>query len=280
MLPATSIFRRMPGALELAQRRRLGALAYASDSAELSFQRLKEVARAYRFPGDDLTHEAAGWTPEHRLSIVTDAWACIDHLNRAKKLVQRFKVADPPPAEIGLFVHAMGPAAKIRNRLQHLDEDIFEGKNSVQGHPVLGTVSWSDKRVSTGHIRYSISSGPTIDGGLMAEVSTSDTPLTGDIVDVQLMAADQTVNLDDMMQALTEFMTAFEVLVFRAVLLAIRAAAEAQGVSLDQPRPTGISDMTTAIWLRDKTDAGWALTPDCMQMLVEVPLGAFDISAV
>ena len=114
----------------------------------------------------------------------------------------------------------------------------------------------------------------------MAEVSTSDTPLTGDIVDVQLMAADQTVNLDDMMQALTEFMTAFEVLVFRAVLLAIRAAAEAQGVSLDQPRPTGISDMTTAIWLRDKTDAGWALTPDCMQMLVEVPLGAFDISAV
>jgi hypothetical protein len=40
MLAPTSIFRRMPAALSLSLRRLLGALAYASDSAELSFTRL------------------------------------------------------------------------------------------------------------------------------------------------------------------------------------------------------------------------------------------------
>ena len=95
MLPPTSIFRRMPGALTLSQRRLLGALAYANDSAELSFARLKEAARAYRLPTEGLGYEEAGWVPANRLSIITDAWACIDHLNRARKLVQRFPYADP-----------------------------------------------------------------------------------------------------------------------------------------------------------------------------------------
>lgn len=50
MLRPTSIFRRMPGVISLSQRRLLGALAYANDSAELSFARLKEAARAYHLP--------------------------------------------------------------------------------------------------------------------------------------------------------------------------------------------------------------------------------------
>src|SRR5208282_2817616 len=45
-----------------------------------------------------------------------------------------------------------------RNRIQHLDEDIFTGANCVEGYPVLGLVSWADGRALGGHIRYSISS--------------------------------------------------------------------------------------------------------------------------
>ncbi len=77
MLPPTSIFRRMPGALSLSVRRLLGALAYANDGAALSFARLKEVARLYRFPTAGLGYEDAGWVPVNRLSVITDAWASI-----------------------------------------------------------------------------------------------------------------------------------------------------------------------------------------------------------
>jgi hypothetical protein len=100
MLPPTSIFRRMPGAMPLSQRRLRGALAYASDSAELSFARLKEAARAYRLPTEGLGYEAARWVPANRLSIITDGWACVDRLNRARKLVQRCPYADPRPSNL------------------------------------------------------------------------------------------------------------------------------------------------------------------------------------
>jgi len=280
MLPATSIFRRMPFALPLAARRHFGALAYAHDSAELSFHRLKDAARSYQFPAEGLNHEAAGWIPASRLSIIADAWACIDHLSRVKELVQRFEVADPPPAEIVLFVNAVNPAAEIRDKLRRLDEEIFEGGNSVEGHPVLGTVSWSDTRSPKGLIRFSISSGPTIDGSLMAAVPVSGALQTGDIVDVQLTVADRTVNLDEMMEALADFMAKFETRVSRATLTGLLTAAQAQGVPLDEPQPHGVADMTLAVRTRGMTDAGWAPAPDDVKMLVEVPAGTFDMRAI
>ena len=279
MLSATSIFRRMPVGLPLAARRLFGALAYAHDRAELSFLRLKETARSYHFPAGGLNHEAAGWVPQSRLAIITDAWACIEHLNQAKELVERFEVADPPPAEIVSFVDAMGPAAEILDRQRRLDEDVFGGRNDVEGHPVLGTVSWFDTRDSKGHTRFSISSGPTIDSGLMAKVAVSGAPQAGDIVDVQLMAADHTVNLDAMMDALADFMAAFETRVSRATLAALRAAVLAQGASLDEPQPHGVADLTTAFRIDKMAGAGRAPTPDDVKAHVEVPAGTFDMRA-
>jgi hypothetical protein len=278
MLPPTSIFRRMPGAMALSQRRLLGALAYANDSAELSFARLKEAACAYRLPMEGLSYEEAGWVPVNRLSIITDAWACIDHLNRARKLVQRFPCADPRPLEIGPFLNATKPAASIRNRIQHFDEDIFMGANRVEGNPVLGAVSWADARASGGHIRYSISSGPSIDGGNMSSAEITDVDGAGDVVDLRLMAADQTVHLDEMMKALADFMGAFEVTVSRAVISGLSAAAVEKGVPLEEPRPHGIADMTVAMRMRRGPGGGWEWGSGDGFAVVEVPSGSFDIS--
>jgi hypothetical protein len=278
MLPPTSIFRRIPDAISLSQRRLLGALAYANDSAEFSFARLKEVARAYRLPTDGLSYGEAGWVPANRLSMITDAWACIDHLNRARKLVQRFPCADPRPPEVDPFLDATKPAASIRNRIQHLDEDIFTGANCVEGNPVLGAVSWADARASDGHVRYSISSGPSIDGGRMAAAQITDVDGAGDVVDFRLMAADQTVHFDEMMKALANFMGTFEVTVSRAVISGLRAAAAEKGVPLEEPRPHGIADMTMAMRMRRKPEGGWGCGNGDGFAIVEVAPGSFDIS--
>jgi hypothetical protein len=287
MLSPASIFRRIPGALPLSQRRLLGALAYASDSADLSFSRLKEIARAYHLPVESLgykeagwvlDYEDAGWVPSNRLSIITDAWACIDHLNRARKLVQRLPIADPPPPEVGSFLNQTRPAASIRNRIQHLDEDIFNGTNCVEGYPVLGLVSWADARSPGCQIRYSISSGPSIDSGRMADAQINDVDGAGDVVDFRLMAADHTVHLDEMMKALADFMSAFEVTVSRSIISGLRAAAAQRGVSLEEPRPHGIADMTTAMRMRPGAEGGWGFGSGDLFIKVEVPPGAFDIS--
>jgi hypothetical protein len=278
MVPPTSIFRRMPGAITLSQRRLLGALAYANDSAELSFARLKGAARAYRLPIEGLGYEEAGWVPANRLSIITDAWACIDHLNRALKLVRRFPCADPRPPEVRPFLDAMKPVALIRNRLQHLDEDIFKGAYCVDGNPVLGAVSWADARASGGHIRYSISSGPSIERGHMGGAQITDVDGAGDVVDFRLMAADQTVHLDEMMKALADFMGAFEVTVSRGVISALRGAALEKGVPLEGPHPHGIADMTMAMRMRRKPEGGWESGNGDSFAVVEVSPGSFDIS--
>jgi len=278
MLHPTSIFRRIPTAISLSQRRLLGALAYANDGAELSFERLKEAARAYHLPADGLSYEECGWVPTNRLSIITDAWACIDHLNRARKLVQRFPCGEPPPPELVHFLDATAPANRIRNRLQHLDEDIISGANCVEGNPVLGTLSWADARTAGGHIRYSISSGPSIDGGKMAGLQIIDVDGAEDVLDFRLMAADQSVQLDQMMKALADFMDTFEVTVSRAVISTLRAAVVEKGESLELPRPHGIADMTMAIRMKRKPGGGWKSgNGDCFA-IVEVPAGDFYIN--
>jgi hypothetical protein len=268
----------MPSALSLSLRRLLGALAYANDSAELSFARLSEAARRYRIPSDDLSYDEAGWVPANRLSIITDAWACVDHVNRARKLVRRFQYGDPKPSEVALFLNATKPAALIRNRIQHLDEDIFKGTYCVEGKPVLGAVSWADARCSEGHIRYSISSGPSIDGGQVNIAQITDVDGVGNVLDFRLEAADHAVHLDETMKALTDFMSAFEISVRQAVISSLRAAAVLQGVSLHDPRPHGITDMTVATRMSRNPEGGWTFgNGDCLAS-VEVPPGSFDIS--
>lgn len=269
----------MPGALELRQRRALGALAYAADSAELSYARLQNTARSYTLPLEGLTYEAAGWVPENRLSIITDAWSCIDHLHRAHYIVRRFDTAEPHPPEIRAFIGSMKPVKEMRNRIQHLDEDIFSGKNCVDGHPVLGSVSWTDARSENFIVHYSISSGQTIDGGIAAKTHLEADYKARDVCRFRLLAADRTLDIDLAMEALRNFIMEFEITVTRSIIFGLREACSARGISLDEPRPHGIADMTTAMRFWPKEEGVWTLRSGSADGfgLAEVPPGAFDL---
>ena len=268
----------MPGALALSQRRLLGALAYAYDGATFSFERLKTAARSYQFPEGGQPPQATGWSPENRLSIVIDVWSCVDHLSRAQKLVRRFPTAQTAPGEITTFLSAMRPASQIRNRIQHLDEDIFDGANSTEGHPVVGAVSWADARFEGGHIRYTVASGPSVDGGNTPTGSITDVDGVADVVDFRLTAADQSVSIDTLMSDLNTFMDWFELTMTRTVLSAMRDAAVAQGIPLTEPRPHGVTDMTMAMRLRRQEDGKWECKEGDVAAIVEVAPGAFDLS--
>jgi hypothetical protein len=276
MIQPNSIFRRMPKALPLSTRRLLGALAYAHDGAELSYLRMKEAARAYSMPMADSTPSPElGWTPENRLRIVSDSWACIDNLSRMRRLVTRFPYGDPRPPEVDLFLDVLKPAHDIRNRIQHLDEDIYAGKNCAEGHPVVGTVTWVDARFPDGHARYGISSGPTIDGGTMLKTRIGPPRVADDVGDFGLMAADQAINLDDLIEAARTFMVAFEVMMDRSVKSGVRAAAEAKGVPLDVAGSHWVCDMVTAMFFRQEGEA-WKLVQSFGN--VEVPPGVVDLT--
>lgn len=281
VLPPTSIFRCMPSALSLSHRRWLGALAYASDCAELSFERLKETARAYRFPTHDLSCEDAGWVPENRLRIIHDAWSCIDHISRTRNLVGRFPYGDCRPAEVDAFLQATEPAKSIRNRIQHLDEDIFEGKNCEEGHPVLGTVSWADARISGGHIGFAVASGPMIDGGKLVNFPVKEVDGAGDVINFELRAANRTVSLDNIMHALANLIERFEQTLRVNIAILLRDAALTKGVSLEEAGRHNITDMTNAFRMRSKPEGGWVFgSPGDFVSCVEVPPGFIDINEI
>jgi len=254
-------------------RRLMGALAYAYDAAELYYGRLCASALAHKLPAPGATAPYLGWTPENRLRLVVDAWACIDHLARMEKLVLRFPYGDPRPPEVIEFLDKIVPARRIRNRIQHLDEDIFEGKNCNSGNPVLGAVSWTDGRFPLGHAQYSVSSGPTIDAGTAASWQVTPPKIPNTVSDFRLLAADQHVSIDDLVAAARSFVPVFERRLTSFVHGKILAWAGATGISVWATGKYWPCDMVGAIRFLPAEEGRFKVGQQECAFHVEVPPG-------
>ncbi|WP_155263066.1 hypothetical protein [Sphingomonas segetis] len=266
----------MPSALPLKVRRLFGATAYAIDGAEFSFDRLTRTAAAYAAPAGGEKPSVAAWSPEMRLSVVTDAWAFIDHVNRLRKLLQRFDYDGATPARVQQFLDATEPARQIRNRLQHLDEDIYTGAFSEEGHPVLGTVTWIDARDHPLQRRYAVASGPSIDAGKMIEFEVNELP-AGAIGHFQLMASDKRVDLDGLLDELRDFVPAFEQMTERSIGESIRTAATERSIEPEALCGSGITDMTMLATFVPTGPGAFTLQDDGMHGVVEVPPHAYRL---
>ena len=271
-----SIFRTMPTALPLKERRLFGAFAYAIEGAHLSFERLRQTAERYAAPAPGSQASNADWTPEMRLSVNTDAWAFVDHVNRVRKLLTRFNFDGTTPQEVEDFLDATDGARQIRNRLQHLDEDIHNGVFSEEGHPVLGTVSWTDGRSPLLKRIFAVASGPSIDAGKMIEFSIDADEPQG-VGNFRLMAADQRVNLDQLMDRLEAFVPWFSDRIAISIGETIRAAALEQNRGVEAFCCNGITDMVMLSTFEPKGDESFELKSDGMHGLVEVPPGTYRL---
>lgn len=276
LISPDSIFRCMPTALPLKVRRLLGAFAYAVDGAELSYFRLTQTAESYAVPPSGTSPSVDRWTPFKRLSLVVDAWAFIDHLTRLRKLLPRFDYDGDLPPRVQSFLAATEPARLIRNRLQHLDEDIYSSAHSQEGHPVLGTISWVDTRTPPNQTRFAVASGPSIDAGKMIEMQVGEHE-PGRVCDFRLMASDQSVLLDVLLNELRGFVSEFEVLVGDSVSEGLKAAAVERDIPMEGLCASGITDMTLATIFESMGGDQYQLRQDGMHGLVEVPPGRFRL---
>jgi hypothetical protein len=203
---------------------------------------------------------------------VVDAWACIDNLARMEKLVLRFPYGGPKPKEVNEFLSKISPARIIRNRIQHLDEDIFKGENCSSGYPVLGAVHWTDGRFLEGHAQFAVSSGPTIDGGTPASFQVAPPKVPNTVSDFRLLAADQTVSIDDLIAAARAFIAAFEIRLIRWISRQIWAWVGATGIPAWAFGKYWPCDMITAFRFLPKGEA-FTFSQDQFAAHVEVPPG-------
>jgi hypothetical protein len=275
MRPAESILRCAPTALHVSQRRLMGGLAYAFDGVELYFERLVEAARTFYIPGQPKAERENNWTAAQRLSVIMDAWACVDNVNRCRQLVGRFRIGDPRPTFIDDFLAAVDPVRLIRNRIQHLDEDYTTGTNFDLSHPVFGAVTWVDGRFPGGCLRFGISSGPAVEGGLLLEYEFGE--YSDDVSNFSLMAFDRKVVLDSQIQTLRAFIVPFEELVRKSISRVLREAAESRAVSLEVAGKRSFADMITCTAFHKHGDQ-WTWLPEESSAKIEVPPGVVDLN--
>ena len=269
LLAANSIFRCVPSMLPLHFRRLLGAFAYAIDGAELAYCRLREAALDYEMPQRGARSSLDRWTARNRLSILNDAWALIDHVSRARKLISRFPWdQSKSPRDLNQFIRETKPAGLVRNRLHHLDEDVYSRADCTEGHPILGRVSWVDSRNPQKPIRFTITSG-TGDEAEQGPVSVPHSSgAQGDVGEFTLCVCEEEADLDALHETMLWFAKRLEAAVSTSVRELVDAEAKRRKVPVEQLCESHFVDLTIATPVQSK--------PGREHRLFEVPPDAYD----
>ena len=252
--PPESIFRCMPTILPLPFRRLLNAFAYTIDGTQLAYSRLREAALGYELPLGSARSKIPRSIVRSRVGILTDAWALIDQVSRARKIVSRFPWDHSKgPRELNQFIGDTKSATLVRNRLHQLDEDIHSRCECAEGHPTLGTVSWIDARDPSSPVRFIIASGPgdpAVETGGFAREAIG----TGDVTDFQLRVCDQETDLEALHQTMLRFAGQLERALATSVGELIAGESKRRDVSPEELCRSQIADTTLAVPFRTRTE--------------------------
>ncbi|MNF60274.1 hypothetical protein D3C84_418870 [compost metagenome] len=275
MLSPESIFRQPPQALRLSLRKLLGALGYAFDAVELHHARL--IAAASDFYQPESPPKFTELAPEQRIGMISDAWSCLDWMHRFRQLVRRMPFGEPRPLFVDPFLEELDKIRLLRNRLHHFDEDFEAGEHCESGHPILGSLSWIDSRYASGFLYAFIASGPSVEGGALANLPIlAREDLPSEIGNFSLLAFDRTLSLSAMLSTIREFMHEFEPLVQTAIANTLREAATERNVPLEVAGRYAPCDMITAMALDSDGDQ-WTWNTASSYSRVEVAPGCMDL---
>jgi hypothetical protein len=274
MLGPESIFRQLPQALHISLRRLLGALGYAFDAVEIHHERL--IAAARDFYKRESQQGFCDLRPEQRIGMICDAWSCLDWMHRFRQLVSRLP-GEPRPPFVDSLLNELDAARLLRNRLHHFDEDFAKGEHCESSHPILGTLSWVDNRYPSGFLYVLIASGPTLEGGQIANFPMpAQADLPSEIGCFSLLAFDRTLCLSALLGKIKEFMHSFEPLCRTNMARALREAATEKSVPLEVAGRYALCDMVTAFAF-DASGDQWILNASSSYSRVEVPIGSMDL---
>lgn len=135
-----SPFLGVPKGLNARERLTLDAIRYSGQMTALTFERLRAAASEYSKRNIDQIEQP----DELRIAILADAWSTVDMLNRLRVLIRTYPAPgfDELPL-VRTFIKRSEPIETVRNRFQHLSEQLTGRKELVPAAAVvLGQVSW------------------------------------------------------------------------------------------------------------------------------------------
>jgi hypothetical protein len=117
-----------------------------------------------RFRTFETSEIVAAGAPAHDVMLaVADIWNVVDATNRIRTLVQRAPHLKRASSEVELFLRSTTDVEKMRNYMQHIDQEISE--LPTPSTPLLGSTSWQTAADPTAyitlltgskHVRYSV----------------------------------------------------------------------------------------------------------------------------
>ncbi|HET7577395.1 MAG TPA: hypothetical protein VFK19_12650 [Sphingomicrobium sp.] len=131
IIPAGSILRQLPDALDAAQKMRFDALTYSGDALQHSWIVMRDTAAS---AGPDVGQIS----DLERVGLLLSAWSIVDQLNAVRQIFQSLKKTVPSNLQA-----ALETARKMRNGMDHLDQKIPNlSKKKGTGSALFGSLSY------------------------------------------------------------------------------------------------------------------------------------------
>jgi hypothetical protein len=136
----------------------LDGLRFACGICTASYRRALDRLRT--FETADVVEKGA---PSHEIMLaVGEIWSVVDSANRVRVLVQRTPHLRRLSPEVELFLRATANVEKMRNYMQHIDQEISQTSDCPT--PLWGSISWQTAAdptaqitllTGTKHVQYS-----------------------------------------------------------------------------------------------------------------------------
>jgi hypothetical protein len=207
MLGKDSILRRLPVSLDPLQASYIDAIQLSVDFIDLTYQRIEKALGGLTLSADR----------ELRLgpTALMDAWAMVDAVQRLRSLVNGMPRYKGRASSKSLFTRRTDGVKDLRNSFQHLVGDLpFLSRADL---PVLGALTWiAPVDPNAGTMTVSTFISGQLRGVDPASAVTLPATVPERLGQIELWAAEKSVNLTKLYEAVADLVAAFE----KAVLVA------------------------------------------------------------
>jgi len=137
MVPENSILRKLPIAMDTAQRLRFEALIFSSDTLAYAFSQIRLIAESYG-------SKIASISLHDRIALFSHCWTFVNELHATRLILTSFFKEGPGPGpNQSAFLERAKIATVLRNKITHLNQNIGNLSQAKGPHaPIFGALSY------------------------------------------------------------------------------------------------------------------------------------------
>lgn len=137
MVPENSILRNLPISIDAAQRLRLEALTFSSDTLSYVFSQIRSITGGYG-------SKIASVSLHDRIALFSHCWTFVNELHAVGVLLTSFfKEGSGPGPNQSAFLERAKIATVLRNKITHLNQNISNLSQAKGIHaPIFGALSY------------------------------------------------------------------------------------------------------------------------------------------